>query len=71
MDAKENGTLSKIDRNIPLCLLNPDKNGKTALDIAKDKEMWKSFELMIDMVEDFPDFCVSKLMLKSMEAMVE
>jgi len=26
---------------------------------------------MIDMLEDFPDFCISKMMLKAMPSMIE
>lgn len=44
-------------------MLNPDSDGKTALDLAIDQLAPKSFEMMIDMLEEFPDFCLSKMML--------
>jgi hypothetical protein len=50
---------------MPLVLLQPDIDGKTALDIAIEKERPKSFELMIDLLETFDEFCLSKMMLKS------
>jgi hypothetical protein len=43
--------------------LNPDINGETALDIALNADKPQSFELMLDMLEDFKHMCISKMIL--------
>ena len=63
--AQEDGVLKQEEKNMPLVLLYPDNNGKTALDIAIEAERPKSFELMIDLLETFDNFCLSKMMLQS------
>lgn len=55
---------------MPLVLLHPDPQGKTALELALEQLVPKSFECMIDMLEDFPDFCLSKMMLKAFPNMI-
>ena len=51
-------------------ILNPDNNGKTALYLAVASQSLSSFECMVDMLKDFPDICVSKMMLKSLALIV-
>ena len=36
---------------MPLVMLNPDPDGKTALDLAIEQLVPRSFEMMIDMLE--------------------
>jgi hypothetical protein len=55
---------------MPLVMLHPDKNGKTAIDLALAQKIPKSVELMIDLLEDFPDFCLSKMMLVAFPSMI-
>jgi hypothetical protein len=55
---------------MPLVMLHPDPEGKTALELALEQLAPRSFECMVDMLEDFPDFCLSKMMLKSMPSMI-
>lgn len=55
---------------MPLVILHPDINGRTALDLAISSERPKSFELMINLLESFDDFCLSKMMLKSYPHMI-
>jgi len=55
---------------MPLTLLHPDKNGKTALDLAIELERPKSFELMVDMLEPLNNYCLSKMMLDSFPHMI-
>jgi hypothetical protein len=40
------------------------------LELALEQLVPKSFECMIDMLEDFPDFCLSKMMLKAFPNMI-
>ena len=52
-------------------MLNPDPDDKTALDLAIEQLVPRSFEMMIDMLEDFPDFCLSKMMLLAIPNMIQ
>ena len=70
-NAIENNILTEKDKNMPLVLLHPDINGSTALDRAIAIERPKSFELMIDMLEPFQNFCLSKMMLESFPHMIQ
>lgn len=45
--------VTKQDLNTPLMILNPDIDGKTALDVALGSDRTLTFELMLDMLEDF------------------
>lgn len=54
MQIKEDGNLTKEQAYFPLVMLHPDPKGKTALDLALDNQAPRSFELLIDMLEDFP-----------------
>jgi hypothetical protein len=70
MTAKEEGHLKDSEKNTPLTLLYPDPDGKTALDIALEKNRPKSFELMIDMLEGYTEYMLSKLMLSVVPFMI-
>lgn len=52
---KENGSLSAANALMPLQLLNPDNDGKTALYLAVKRQSPASFECMIEMLIDFPE----------------
>ena len=54
---------------MPLVSLYPDPNEQTALDIALDKNP-RCFELLINLLEPFDNFCISKMMLKSFPSMI-
>lgn len=59
---------------MPLVCLYPSygkKGGNTALDVALSEERPYSFELMIDMLEDFDNFCLSKMMLTTFPNMIQ
>jgi len=59
---------------MPLVCLYPAKGGKsgeTALDVALSMMRPHSFELMIDMLEDFDNFCLSRMMLTSFPNMCQ
>ena len=45
-------------------------DGETALTVALNVERPKSFELMVDLLEDFDNFCLSKMMLSSFPNMI-
>jgi hypothetical protein len=55
---------------MPLVILNPDENGDTALELALKKQRPKCFELMIDLLEDYESFFLSKMMLNSFPQMI-
>ena len=55
---------------MPLTLLHPDADGNTALDIAIKAKRPKSFELMIDLIEPFDTFCLSKMILSVLPNMI-
>jgi hypothetical protein len=55
----------------PLTLLIPDKNGDTALDLALKHQRTKSFELMIEMIEEFETISISKMMISVIPYMIE
>jgi hypothetical protein len=67
---KQNETLKGTDKTLPLQILNPDNCGRTALFLAVESQCPQSFELMVDMLTDFPDQCLSKMMLKSLSLIV-
>ena len=69
-DNKQNGTLDGTDATLPLQILNPDNDGKTALFLAVASQSPSSFECMVDMLKDFPDICITKMMLKSLALIV-
>lgn len=62
----QNGTMSGTDQTLPLQILNPDNEGKTALYLAVSKQSPQSFECMVQILEGFPEMCLSKMMLKSL-----
>ena len=68
--AREDGLLTFADENMPLVILNPDRNGHTALDIALKRQRPRSFEVMINMLEHFDHFCLSKMMLTCLPEMI-
>jgi hypothetical protein len=69
-DGVENGTISEDD-TMPLTLLHPDPDGFTALDIACKEKRPKTFELMIDLLEPFNKFCLSKMLLSVFPHMID
>ena len=68
---REDGTIRDDEVKVPLVMLLPDKDGKTALDLSIDNQRPRSFEMMVDLLADFQDMCLSKAMLSSMQQMVE
>ena len=69
-DGIENEKIPETD-TMPLTLLHPDPDGKTALDIACELKRPKSFELMIDLIEPFNKFCLSKMLLSVFPHMIQ
>mgnify|MGYP000848373989 CR=1 FL=1 len=51
---------------MPLQCLNPDNEGKSALYRAVASQSPQSFECMIEMLLDFPEIAISKMVLKSL-----
>ena len=47
-ERQANNTLKSINNKMPLVLLSPDKNGASALDIAREKQRPISFETMLE-----------------------
>lgn len=70
IELRDDDDVEKEDFNTPLMILHPDINGKTALDLAIEADRPVCFELMLDMLEDFGNICLSKMMLNSFPYMV-
>ena len=68
--AKSENLLDESEVNMPLVILNPDNDGLSALQIALAKQRPKCFELFIDMLEGYSGFCITKMMLQSLEDMI-
>ena len=62
--------LSASDKMLPLQILNPNNEGRTALYLAIQSQSPKSFELMIESLTGFKDICTTKMMLKSLALVV-
>jgi len=74
LNAKADKVLTAEQLNMPLVCLYPShgkKGGNSALDVALSEERPYSFELMIDMLEDFDNFCLSKMMLTTFPNMIQ
>jgi len=74
LNSKADKVLTPEQLNMPLVCLYPSygkKGGNTALDVALSEERPYSFELMIDMLEDFDNFCLSKMMLTTFPNMIQ
>ena len=63
---KAEGLITSFTDRIPLMLLQPDKSGYTALYYSIQRESPKSFELMVHILNDFDNICLSKMLLKSL-----
>ena len=68
--SKTEGFLTEAEENMTLAILNPDNNGHSALQIALSNQRPKCFELMIDMLEGYSGFCITKMMLHSIQDMI-
>lgn len=71
MNAKENNLLTEANQYMPLVILHPNHNGQTALDKTIEIERPKSFELMINLLEPFDDFNLSKMTLGTFPYMIK
>lgn len=67
---RDDEDVQKLDFNTPLIMLTPNLHGKTALDIAIENDRLVCFELMLDMLEDYNQKCLSKMMLSCMPHMI-
>mgnify|MGYP006091490383 FL=1 len=67
---KDEKTLQENEYYSPLSLLIPDNQGNTALDLALKQQRTKSFELMIEMIEEFETMSISKMMLSVIPYMI-
>ena len=67
---KQNDQLHGTDVTLPLQILNPDNQGHTALYLATASQSPQSFECMVEMLSDFPELCISKMMLRSIALIV-
>ena len=58
---------------MPLVSLNPDCNGKTALDLAIEKQTPKALDFMIALLsyEPFQKVCITKMMIKSFQKLIK
>ena len=58
---------------MPLVILNPDCDGKTALDLSIEKQTPKALDFMIALLskEPFEKVCITKMILKSFQKMIK
>jgi|TARA_B110001450_G_C17508051_1_gene435206 hypothetical protein len=58
--------LSPSEKDLPLQILNPDQQGRSALYTAISNQSISSFELMVQLLKGFDELCITKMMLKSL-----
>ena len=68
---EEAGTLPTVAKRMPLLVLNPGKKGMTALDWALAKQKQTSFLKLIDLIQPFREYCITKMMLPAFPAMLQ
>jgi len=62
--------LSESEKKLPLQILCPDNQGKSALFHASSTQSPRSFECMVSLISDMPDVIVSKMILKSLPIII-
>lgn len=70
MQSLNDGTMTNGDKYMPLIMLNTDYKGKTALELAIELQRPKPFELMIDLLSLFNEFCFTKMMIEILPKML-
>ena len=70
-NAKYHHTLTKTQKTLPLQILAPDTDEKTAMTLSLEKQHPRSFEIMIEMLKGFQDKCLTKMMLDSMSIILQ
>ena len=63
--AKSNDAIEGTQMTLPLQTINPDNDGKTALFLSIANQSPKSFEVMIELLSDFPENQLSHMLLKT------
>jgi len=63
--------LKDSEKNAPLTLLHPNPDGHTALDIALNANRPRSLEIMIDLLSDYSEYMLSKMMLSIVPHMID
>jgi len=71
MNAWDDKSLTKEDRNIALSILCPDHKNKTAIERALDGNRHRSFELMLHLLAQFKHYPLSKWFLDCLPHMVK
>ena len=69
-DAEDDDLLTDADKNVPLYLLAPDQEQNTALEIALKMQRPRCFELMVEMLQKYDQFFLTKMMLNSLPEMI-
>ena len=67
----EEGTLSLISKRMPLHVCNPDKKGMNAFDWSLIQQKQSSFLKLVQFVEPFQEYGVTKMMLNCMPSLVQ
>ena len=66
------GQLTEEEKALPLLVLHRDKNGKTAIDYAREKKYYKSFNIMIELLSfNKTKHLYTRLMLDSIPHMLK
>lgn len=64
LQAKRNNELKDTESNLPLQIMNPDTEGNTAIFLAVQSQCTKSVENMMEILVDFSEIPLTKMILK-------
>lgn len=68
---KATGQLNPDDRYFPLQILNPDQDNNTAIRKAVNVQNFKTVDCMMQLLVDFPEICLSKMIMKQLKELID
>lgn len=70
LQAKRNNELKDTEHNLPLQIMNRDREGQTAIYLAVQSQCTKSVENMMQILIDFKEITLTKMVLTSMSTII-